>query len=107
MKPGTFAVRFTPAAQADLQRLLDFLIDRATHDDELVEALARIDRLEEEVLTRLSATPHLYRPADGGPMLRELVVPTAGRGYLALYEISAANQVTVLAVRHQLEDDYL
>lgn len=107
MKQGPFAVRFTPAARADLQRLLDFLIDRATVVDELAVALERIDALEHEVLTRLATTPCLYRPAEGNPLLRELVVPSAGRGYLALYEITDARQVTVIAVRHQLEDDFL
>jgi plasmid stabilization system protein ParE len=107
VKRGGFAVRFTPTARADLQRLLDFLIDRAAHTDALTQALATIDALEAEVQTRLSQTPYLYRHAEGDPLLRELVVAGPAQGYLALYEITDAQQVTVIAVRHQLEDDYL
>jgi plasmid stabilization system protein ParE len=107
MRRGSFAVSFTPAARADLQRLLDFLIDRAIDAEALMQALATIDALETEVQTRLSKTPSLYRHADGDTMLRELVVAAPGHGYLALYEITDARQVTVIAVRHQLEDDYL
>jgi hypothetical protein len=35
-----------------------------------------------------------------------LLIPFRGAGYVALYEIKDAVHVTVLAVRHQLEDDY-
>jgi len=35
-----------------------------------------------------------------------LLIPFRGAGYVALYEIKDADHVTVLAVRHQLEDDY-
>lgn len=107
MTRGNFEVRFTPDAQADLQRLLDFLIDRATDFEALEAALATIDELQAEVQARLAMTPYLYRHADGDPMLRELVVSSTARGYLALYDITDARQVTVIAVRHQLEDDYL
>lgn len=107
MKRGGFTVRFTPQARADLRRLLDFLMDRATDVDQLVLALSTIDALEVEVQQRLTATPYLYRHADGDPLLRELVITTPTRGFLALYEITDAGQVTVLAIRHQLEDDYL
>ena len=36
---------------------------------------------------------------------RELVITSGATGYVALYEISVGT-VFVLAVRHQLEDDY-
>lgn len=107
MMRASFGVRFTPAARDDLDRLLDFLIESARHPEDLDRALLTIDRLEAEILQRLSTTPYLYRHAQGDPMLRELVVITPSRGYLALYEITSATQVVVIAVRHQLEDDYL
>jgi len=38
--------------------------------------------------------------------LRELVIPFQSAGYVALYEIEGGGVVNVLAIRHQLEDDY-
>jgi plasmid stabilization system protein ParE len=38
--------------------------------------------------------------------LRELVISFGGAGYVALFEIEDNETVTVLAVRHQREDDY-
>lgn len=107
MKPGSFAVGFTSEARSDLRRLLDFLIESARHPDDLLRALDTIDALEAEIQQRLASTPYLYRHAEGNTLLRELVVPTPSRGYLALYEITNVAQVIVIAVRHQLEDDYL
>jgi len=43
---------------------------------------------------------------DGSPFLRELVIPFGGAGYVALFEVEDQRTVTVLAVRHQREDDY-
>lgn len=40
------------------------------------------------------------------PFLRELVIPFGSAGYVALYEIESERTVTVLAVRHQREEDY-
>lgn len=39
--------------------------------------------------------------------LRELIISFSASGYVALFEIEDARTVTVLAVRHQREDDYL
>ena len=38
--------------------------------------------------------------------LRELLIPFGSAGYVALFEIEGGDLVTVLAVRHQREDDY-
>ena len=46
------------------------------------------------------------RAAGGGAWLRELRVGFGASGYVALFEIESANIVTVLALRHQREDDY-
>ncbi len=43
---------------------------------------------------------------DGNPFLRELIVSFGSSGYVLLFEVEAAEQVTILAVRHQREDDY-
>lgn len=38
--------------------------------------------------------------------IRELVIPFGNSGYMALYGVHGTS-VTILAIRHQLEDDYL
>lgn len=43
---------------------------------------------------------------DGNPFLRELIVSFGKSGHVLLFEIEAAEQVTIPAVRHQREDDY-
>jgi plasmid stabilization system protein ParE len=51
--------------------------------------------------------PFASRKADdANPFLRELIIPFGGAGYVALFEIENETTVTVLAVRHQREDDY-
>jgi plasmid stabilization system protein ParE len=107
MKALRFQVFFTPRAEHDLDRLLDYLLDQAKYNDEVAAALDAIARVENEMRTRLAATPLLYRPAAGGSGLRELVIRNPGGGYVALYDTPHSRQVTVIAVRHPLEDDYL
>lgn len=43
---------------------------------------------------------------DGNPFLREPIASFGTWGYVLLFEIEAAGQVTILAVRHRREDDY-
>ena len=43
---------------------------------------------------------------DGNPFMRELIIPFGSSGYVALFEIENRQTVTVLAVRHQREEDY-
>ena len=99
-------VRFTPTAQSDLGRLLGYLVGQAQSDEDLLRALEVIDRLEEEVLHRLAVAPFVYRKATDSPFIRELIVPVGGTGYVVLYEIESDALITVLAVRHQREDDF-
>jgi plasmid stabilization system protein ParE len=101
----TFEVRFTEQAGDDLRRLYEHLLERAT----TVEDFAQADRALAAVasaLDNLQRSPFIYRKAGAGPFLREMIIPFGGSGYLALFEVEDANTVTVLAVRHQLEDDY-
>ena len=104
----TFDVRFAASAEADLLRLFDYLLARAETTDDLVRAQEMIDRLREAILSHLAMSPWGYRKAGEGrsSTRRELIVPSAGAGYVALYEIDSASSVLVLAVRHQREDDY-
>ena len=100
----TFRVRFTEEARADLERLYAFLLERADGDWRVAErALEDIDT----GLSLLAASPFSCRKAAAGDaLLRELLVPFGASGYVALFEIEDAVTVTVLAVRHQREDDF-
>ena len=40
------------------------------------------------------------------PFLRELIISFGANGYVALFEIEEDNTATILAVRHQREDDF-
>ncbi len=98
-----FRVRFTPEAEADLLRLFDFLLEQDLAAAEKArEAIARAIEL-------LEVFPFSCRKAlggDGNPFLRELIIPFGASGYVALFEIENRDCVTVLAVRHQREEDY-
>lgn len=47
------------------------------------------------------------KAAPDNPFLRELVISFGSGGYVALFEIEDTATVTILALRHQNEDDYL
>jgi plasmid stabilization system protein ParE len=96
----------TPTAEADLERLFDFLIDRAETTEEFDRAQAAIDAIRAAAQHRLAITPYSFRKAAQNPAQRELIIPFGGTGYVALYEIVSTTKVVILAVRHQLEEDY-
>ena len=55
----------------------------------------------------LNTFPFTCRKAKADtPFLRELIISFGANGYVALFEIEVENVVTILAVRHQREDDY-
>lgn len=100
----SFKVRFTRDAEDDLVRLYAFILERNETDWSLAERA--LDAIREGIRS-LSNTPFTCRKADpGNPFLRELVVPFGATGYVALFEIEDEHWVTVLAVRHQREEDY-
>ena len=101
-----FEVLYADSAREDLIRLFGFLLDRAKTSEDFESAQVAIDVIRDTVERSLSRAPFVYRKAGGSPFLRELVIPFGGAGYVALYEIKDATHVVVLAVRHQLEDDY-
>lgn len=102
----TFRVRFTREAENDLVRLYEFILRRDATDWELAEGALKAIR---HALSGLEQSPFSYRKASGGgsPFLRELVIPFGSAGYVALFEIEGSDVVTILAVRHLREDDYL
>jgi plasmid stabilization system protein ParE len=101
-------VRFTPVAEEDLLRLTEFLVERAQNLEELDQAEDAIRMLRQAIEVQLSVMPWSFRKAAPGHRTtrRELVVPAGATGYVALYEIESHHCVQVLAVRHQLEQDY-
>ena len=103
---AAFEVRYSDSAREDLLRLFDFLLDRAKTAEDFESVQVAIDVIRDTVERSLSRSPFVYRKAGESPFLRELLIPFGGAGYMALYEIEDAVHVTVLAVRHQLEDDY-
>lgn len=101
-----FEVRYTDGARDDLLRLFDFLLARAQTAEDLDDAQAVIDSITGAVDVQLGRTPFIFRKAGPSPFCRELIIPARGRGYVVLYEIENAQTVNIVAVRHQLEDDY-
>ena len=102
----SFDVRFSEVALADLIRLHDHLLDLAQSIEDWRIADRAVDEIEVTCKAQLARTPYLFRKIGKSSTRRELVIPFGATGYVALYEISGAASVVVLAVRHQLEDDF-
>jgi plasmid stabilization system protein ParE len=99
----SFRVRFTEEAMGDLERLYDFALQRANGDWTAAERA--LDAIRHGIAL-LAHSPFSCRKARGGDsFLRELIIAFGAAGYVALFEIEDARTVTVLALRHQREDD--
>ena len=94
-------IRFSKAARDDIERLYRFLADQ---DLRAAEAALLAFGKAWELMGNFPFTAR--KPDPVNPLLRELVIPFGGAGYVALFEITDADTLTVLAVRHQCEDDY-
>ena len=93
--------RFTREADDDLVRLYEFLL--AEDIDAAAKALEAIT----QGIEFLKRYPFSCRKAtDANPLLRELLISFGNAGYVALFEIDDKQTITILAVRHQREDDY-
>ena len=103
----TFKVRLTRDAESDLDRLFDLLVER-----ELARDGGDLNLPEQAVfalragMATLKSSPFTCRKAGDSPFLRELIIPFGRSGYVALFEIESDSTVAVVAIRHQLEDDY-
>ena len=102
----SFIVRYGASARDDLRQLYEYLLERATTFEDLCLAEHALDVIVGSV-DSLSRSPFIYRKAGSSPFVRELLIPFGKSGYVALFEVEDASTVTILAVRHQLEDDYL
>jgi plasmid stabilization system protein ParE len=96
-------VRFTEEAREDLRHLFGFAREASQGDWRLASRI--IDTIE-SAMVLLATTPFAGRKATNDASLRELVIGFGHGGFVALYEIESGDVVTVLAVRHQREDDY-
>jgi plasmid stabilization system protein ParE len=98
----TYNVRLTAEAFEDLDRLYGFLLERDPGAAE--RALAAIER----AFDLLAYSPFSCRKAllQKNPRWRELLIAFGHSGYVALFEIEDNHSITVVAVRHQREEDY-
>ena len=97
----SYQVRYTKGAKQDLVRLYGVLAvrDLQTARKALDAIRKGINFLQDFPFTCRKATPE-------DPLLREMIITFGSKGYVALFEIEDSNTVTILAVRHQLEEDY-
>jgi plasmid stabilization system protein ParE len=96
-----FRVRYTKNAKEDIIQLYQFVLEQDVNTAKRAyDAIAKITEFLKEF-------PFSCRKADdSNPFLREVIIPFGSSGYIALFEIENKNTVTILAVRHQREDDY-
>jgi plasmid stabilization system protein ParE len=99
----SYRIRFTEEAEVDLVRLYQFMLERDGADLALAERA--LDAIR-KAFRSLEFMPFSFRKATSdNPFLREIVIPFGAGGDVALYEIENDETVTILAVRHQREDD--
>lgn len=97
----SYRVRYTSAAREDLLRLYGFLVAQD------LPAARRAREAIGKSIELLRDFPFTCRKAvPDNPFLRELVIPFGANGYVALFEVEDNETVTILAVRHQREDDF-
>ncbi|MCB1851953.1 MAG: type II toxin-antitoxin system RelE/ParE family toxin [Gammaproteobacteria bacterium] len=97
----SYHVRFTPGARHDLLRLYEFLLQQ----DEQAARHAR-DAIAKGLELLQDFPLSCRKVQENDPFLRELVIPFGSAGYVALFEVENSSAVTILAVRHQREQDY-
>ena len=97
----SYKVRYTKAAKEDLKRLFAFLVERDVKAAQRARKAigASIELLQQFPFTCRKATPE-------NAFLREMVISFGVAGYVALFEIENDETITILAIRHQREDDF-
>lgn len=98
-----YQLRYTAEAKEDLKRLFAFL---AEQDMQAARRARKIIGASMQLLEQFPFSCRKAEGADNNPFLRELLIPFGGAGYVALFEIEDSQTVTILAVRHQREEDY-
>ena len=97
----TYRVRYTREAKEDIERLYAFLVEEDLQAARRArDAIARgMDFLKDFPFSCRKASPD-------NPFLREMLIPFGQSGYVMLFEIEDNKTVTILAIRHQREEDY-
>lgn len=94
-------VKLSARAQSDLSRLHSFLLIKDAN------AAKRAMLAIRAALVPLQHSPMAGRPVENREDLRELVIDFGTSGYLAMYRFEVnLDAVTILAIKHQREDDY-
>jgi len=97
----SYRVRYTQAARNDLLRLYSFQLER-----DLKAARRARDAILKSI-EFLRDFPFSCRKASAEtPFFGELLIPFGADGYVVLFEIDDNETVTILAIRHQREEDY-
>ena len=97
----SYQVRFTREAKEDLERLFRFQLELD------VESARRAREAIEKGMEFVKEFPFSCRKADpSNPFFREMVISFGASGYVVMFEIEDEKHVTILAVRHQHEEDY-
>ncbi len=97
----SYQVRYTKGAKEDLVRLYGFLVEL-----DLAAARKSLEAIEKGVAFLLDFPFTCRKATPETPLLREMIIPFGSKGYVVLFEIENNESVTILAVRHQLEEDY-
>jgi len=102
-----YTVQFSAAADEDLERLFDFILQREL-DSEAgdLDVPERALQAIKEGIGFLRSSPFACRKVGESPFIRELVITFGHSGYVALYEIVDDSTVIIGTIRHQREDDY-
>ena len=102
-----YSVQFSAAADEDLARLFDFILQREL-DSEAgdLDIPERALQAIKEGIGFLRTSPFACRKVGASPFIRELVITFGRSGYVAPYEIVDDSTVIIGAIRHQREDDY-
>jgi len=97
----TYQVRYTREAKEDLERLYAFLVEKD------LQAARRAKAAITRAMDFLKDFPFACRKAyPDDPFLREMLISFGHSGYVMLCEIENKKTVTILAIRHQREEDY-
>jgi plasmid stabilization system protein ParE len=94
-------VRLSERARSDISRLHAFLLEKDSNTAKRAVLAIR------EAFLPLKQPHMIGRPVEDYGDLRELVIDFGATGYLALYRFEPfLDVVTILAIKHQREDDY-
>jgi len=102
----TFKVEFTPEAEADLDRLFDFLLERAQTVEDAMRSHEAVEAIRTAASSHLATTPYSYRKVGQRSTLRELIVPFGSTGYVLRFDIRTPELILVIGARHQREEDF-